>query len=70
MLLRMLAAAGHDESELLREQAVLFDRCARVYARHFESILARPTHELPFWHKLGEFMAQRTPTIFTSLALS
>jgi len=67
-LLRVLAAAGYARSELEREQQSLFTLAERVYGRHFESIMSRKTAELPFYRKLGEFVAGRRATMFTRFA--
>lgn len=63
--LRLLAGAGYSLIEIEREQKILFERCARVYGRHFDEILAKPVDQLPFYRKLGAFIADPARGLFT-----
>lgn len=69
-LLRLLAAAGFDRSELEKEQLILVDRCRQVYGRHFERILSTPTNQLPFFVKVKDFMSRKTSKIFTPFTIN
>lgn len=70
VLLRILAAAGYHQAELEQEQQVLFERCARVYERHFDSIMSLPSQQLPFFRKVSDFVVGKVPNIFSPLSLS
>jgi hypothetical protein len=70
LLLRILASAGYDRSEIEREHQLLSVRHERVWGRNFESIMSCPTEKLPFFNKIGQFARGEIEEIFTPLILT
>ncbi len=67
-LLRMISAAGCSRDEILAEQQHILATSEPITRRYFESILARSTEQLPFYQKLGAFVAGTVPQLFTPLS--
>jgi len=68
-VLRMLAGAGYSGRELEKEQAVLSDRCQRVYGPHLEKIASRATDQSIFYKALADFAGGSRTGLFTPLTL-
>lgn len=63
--LRLMSGAGFDRSELETLQQSLLRQCSQVNATIFDDIARRKTEQLPFFNKLGQFVAGEIPHLFT-----
>lgn len=70
LLLRMLASAGFNRREIEDEQQILSRRHERVWGRHFDSVMSTPSNRLPFFQKLGRFVAGEIADLYTPLVLT
>lgn len=70
LLLRMLASAGYDRSEIEREQQILSRRHERVWGSYFDTILECPSDKLPFFAKLREFISGNLSELYNPLVLT
>ena len=65
LLLRVLSAAGFSLAELEAEQRRTFELAKPIVERFFETCLARPTEQLPFYQRLGAFAGGSASALFT-----
>jgi hypothetical protein len=70
LLLRMLASAGFTRSEIESEQKILSLRHEQVWGPNFDSIMATPSDQLPFFKKLGRFAAGEISDLYSPLVLT